>query len=256
MDRQQIDRWTFVLMLSLLGSVFTWQLTKDRVSTPHATLNETMPHRKIRVVPAANSLYSKEEMLYFQDIAFGSEHKLITAQVRKWTKNINIRVEGQPTEEDLLTLETTIGLLNSLQGQVELSIGYFDTSLVVNFAPKSAFHELHSQYKRSDPGFFWVSWIDDVIYRGTILIDSTSEQSIRNSLLREELTQSLGLMNMSDSYADSIFNDSNIRPDQELSDMDRLMVTILYRDDILPGMTEYEAMALISQITTSKEKRP
>ena len=86
-------------------------------------------------------------------------------------------------------------------------------------------------------GFFW-GWWDNTgaIYKGKVLIaaDGISQQE-RSHLIREELTQSLGIMNDSYRYKDSIFY-------QEWTDtidyapIDRTIISLLYDSRLKPGM--------------------
>ena len=252
----QLDKWIFVIALSVLGAAMVWQLIGQDSTAPvdPPTVQSVYPPpesvREFTALPGG--LYSSEELTYFSEIAFGAEHRDVSRVIRKWRGELNIRVEGDPTAEDLRQLEATVDLLNQLQREVVLSIGYFETSLVIHFAPEREFKKLDSRYADENPGFFWVGWVEDELYLGTILVDSENvSQAERNALITEELTQSLGLMNDSNRYADSLFNDETIVPDKQLSALDETLVTMLYRPELLPGMAMDEAMEILRNV-----KRP
>jgi len=64
----------------------------------------------------------------------------------------------------------------------------------------------------------------------------------RSYLIREELTQSLGLMKDSYDYPRSIFF-QRFTATTEFTDLDRNLISILYREDITHGMTRDEAFS-------------
>ncbi len=77
---------------------------------------------------------------------------------------------------------------------------------------------------------------------------------MRNHLLREELTQSLGLMNDSPRFPHSIFyggqsNDTTYLP------IDRQLLAMLYQDDIRPKMTLSDTAAIFDGKFSEEEKR-
>lgn len=249
------EQLLFVAGLALVSAIFAWQVLDDRRPTvpqypPEATKQVTT--RK-SYSPVDGGLYSADELGYFQEVAFGSEHVHISPVIRKWTEDINVRIEGEPTGEDLLTLKRAIDLLNQLQDEITLKIDYFQTSIVISFQPESTFVNAHAKYQSVNPGFFWVRWIEEEIYSGTVLIDSEDTQAHRNAMIAEELTQALGLMNHSSRYPDSIFNDAQIVANQTLSLMDKKMVTMLYRPELKPGMSVDEALTVLSELRHPEE---
>lgn len=251
------EKWLFLAALSLLGATFTWQLVGDRQQVDSdLPAHETTIERQV-YWPAEDGLFKKDELNYFREIAFGSEHQQLSETIRKWVSDINIRIEGNPTGEDLQAVKNTIDLLNKLQNQVHLSVGYFESSVIIHFLPEKRFQKLSAKYVSGNPGFFQVGWIEDEIYRGAILIDSagTSQQE-RNALITEELTQTLGLMNVSNTYADSIFNDNEIIPGLGLSPLDATLVTMLYRPELQAGMSVEEAMAVLSNLRSEPLSEP
>ncbi|MBT4492196.1 MAG: DUF2927 domain-containing protein [Gammaproteobacteria bacterium] len=257
-ERTQSEQWLFVAALSVLGATFVWQMLGDPESPPPPPPTPVVPETIIEpkvYLATPGGLYSTDELNYFREVAFGSEHESITEKIRKWTSDVNIRIEGDPSAEDLVAVKSIAEQINSLQDQVHLSIGYFDTSLVIQFAPQSRFEQLHTKYRRGNPGFFFVAWIEEEIYRGTILIDTEdTNQAVRNALITEELTQALGLMNTSNRYSNSIFNDDHILPELGLSDMDETMLKMLYRPAIIPGMDVTEAMEILRGIMPPQTK--
>ncbi len=123
------------------------------------------------------------------------------------------------------------------------------------FSPASNFAEIEPNYQPGNLGFFWLTWNNaGWIRHANILVDSTVPQKLRNHLLREELTQSLGLMNDSPRFRHSIFfggqsNDTAYLP------IDRQLIAMLYRPDIQPNMTASEVDAIFGEQYSAQEKR-
>ena len=70
----------------------------------------------------------------------------------------------------------------------------------------------------------------------------------RRHILREELTQVLGLINDSHRYPDSMFYEE--RSEQtRYADVDRALIEMLYRSEIRPGMRPEQVRAVLGDLT-------
>lgn len=186
------------------------------------------------------------EIDYLMTIAFGVEYGTSEARIRKWAEDVRIEVSGIPTAQDEKTLDAVIDELNALQDQVALQLVDDKPNVRIIFAPEAEFSSLEPNYKPTNYGFFWVNWKDNgEIYKARILVatDHVTQQE-RSHLIREELTQSLGLMRDSIKYPDSIFYAR--RTDvTEYSDLDRAVIKLLYRPDIEPNMSQIEVQEIL-----------
>jgi hypothetical protein len=126
----------------------------------------------------------------------------------------------------------------------------------IHFAPESRFASIEPQYVPTNYGFFWTNWnADGEIYWSRVLISTTNvTQQERAHLIREELTQSLGLMNDSYAYADSVFYQEWTDVTQ-YSPADRRVIDMLYSDLVSPGMTQAQASEALSQRYTAEAIR-
>lgn len=194
-----------------------------------------------------SSTYSSEEINYFLEVALGSEYGVGDFAVRKWTRDLKIEISGQPTPEDLQTVRKVIDDLNSLIGpRIRLEIVPSNGNVLVYFIPESEFYHYEPPGIVYFGGFFW-NWWDYAgeIYQGRVVIaaDRITQQQ-RSHLIREELTQVLGLMNDSVKYQNSIFYQQYSEV-QQYSALDRAVIKMLYNDNILPGMTDFEIQELL-----------
>lgn len=144
---------------------------------------------------------------YYQEIVKRTENGDIAFFPRRWAGNIRIQVYGDPNPEDLRELGRVVAELNELVAPFHLELTKADANLDLHFIPVNDFSKALPQYKSYNPGFHWVWWDDaGTIYQAVALISTTNlSQSARNHIIREELTQSLGFLNDSAKYPDSIF---------------------------------------------------
>ena len=192
--------------------------------------------------------FTQEEITYFTEIALGAEFGDEVPVIKKWTDNIRIKIDGAPTEEDLFTINNIVNNLSELISGIKIKIVEKDENLTITFSPESDFTEIDTNYVPTNYGFFWALWHDDnfVIYSASILVSSAEiTQQERSHLIREELTQSLGLMNDSDKYNDSIFY-QEWTDVTEFSETDRAVIKLLYLKKINPGMSKEQVLKILN----------
>lgn len=222
------------------------------------SVSESRRDDELTVAPVVGSdpnrfdAYSQEEVDFFMDIVMGTEFGGYSRVVRKWNSDIKVRVIGSPTSQDQATVRDVIRDLNELLDEadsdsIDIELLSASSSETANFEVYIVPYEQFQRYEPYAPngqlGFAWPRWgNNDEIYTSRIFITSTRvTQSERSHLIREEFTQSLGLMrDIEDSrYQDSIFyqwwTDTTA-----FADLDRSIISMLYRSDITPGMTTTE----------------
>ncbi|MDX2099217.1 MAG: DUF2927 domain-containing protein [Leptolyngbyaceae cyanobacterium bins.59] len=191
--------------------------------------------------------YTQEEQLeYFLEIALGGEFRFVSPQIRKWLEPVRIQVYGNPTPQDRQTLREVLCDLNGVTGEVQLSLVEDKPNVRLYFVPESDFARYEPNYRPVNYGFFWVQWDDrHRITQAKILISTEGiNQQERSHLIREEITQSLGLMQ--DSYRDqrSIFYQPWTTT-TEYADIDWALIELLYYPQVLPGMTRSQLLQIL-----------
>lgn len=200
-------------------------------------------------------VYSENEIEYFTEIALGAEFGDAVPVIKKWSNDIRIKINGEPTTDDLQTIDDIANDLNDLISGIKVKVVNNNENVSINFSPESDFASIDSNYVPTNYGFFWALWHDDnyVIYNASILISSAEiTQSERSHLIREELTQSLGLMNDSNKYEDSIFYQEWTNIDN-YSDADKAVIALLYNKKILPGMTKVAVLKIIEDFNKNEK---
>ena len=177
---------------------------------------------------------------YFEHIAFGGEFSRDRSLqvVRKWTTDIRLAVAGTPTQQDLETLERVVMELNEIVTPLRIRFDGTNPNATMHFIPTDRFRQQEPNYIEGNRGFFFVWWNRDrEIDRSRILIATDGISQVeRSHLIREELTQSLGLMNDSWDDPNSTFYQGWTRT-QNFTDRDRAIIRLLYDHRVRPGMT-------------------
>lgn len=203
--------------------------------------NKTIP------IQESSLKYTDAEIEYFNEIALGTEYGNAPGVIKKWDTDIRIKVNGRPNEKDIQTLNRVISDLNSIIGdKINISIVNDNENININFVPLSKFSICDAV--PGNLGYFNTKWRNNVIYEASICIatDKLPYQEERSHMIREELTQSLGLMRDSNKYRDSIFY-QGYSATQEYSQIDIKMIQILYSDEIKPGMGKKEVELILKK---------
>lgn len=105
------------------------------------------------------------------------------------------------------------------------------------FVPQADFNRYDPNYVDGNDGFVWVYWnsAGEITGARILIASDRVDQEARSHLIWEELTQSLGLLNDSCAFADSIFYQEWSQV-TGLSPMDRTLVTMLYAEEVRPNM--------------------
>jgi hypothetical protein len=192
---------------------------------------------------------SSSEAGYFKEIAFGSEFGDENEQrIHKWNQVVKVRVFGEPTEKDRAHLAAYVAHLNTLvDSEISIQIVTDNSyNVAMHFTPKSNFQSVIPTIRTNVNGYVSVKSRGNVIFSGTIVVDTGLSDSHRAHVILEEFTQSLGLLNDSYMYKDSIFYQgyNNVNA---LSVLDEDVVALLYTPGIKSGMTleEFNRKAVI-----------
>ncbi|MGJ3246378.1 MAG: DUF2927 domain-containing protein [Elainellaceae cyanobacterium] len=202
---------------------------------------------------AQQGAFTAAEIDYFLEVALGTEFGGGSQRIRKWEDDVRIRVNGSPTADDRNTLNAVVSELNDLiDGTVDLQIVDSNPNVEIYFVPESEFRRYEPNYVPVNMGFAWVGWSNDVINRSRILITTVGvTQQERSHLIREELTQAMGLMRDSYRYRDSIFFQGWTHT-TAYSAIDQSLIRMLYQAEIRPGMSRDQTAQAIARINSGQ----
>ena len=217
---------------------------------------ETEPVETEPPAPEHSALYIpgvpvEDVILYFNEVCLDSEYVVSgdPSLVQKWDAPIRYTLEGSYTEADLATLSAFTDWLNAMEGFPGISETQDTTlrSLRICFCTEEELiGHLGDNFYNTDGGVtFWYS--NNVIYEAIICIRTDLDQTLRNSVILEELYNGLGPVQDTLLRPDSLIAQAYGQP-QWLTPMDELILKLLYHPDIRPGMNAQECAQVIGQL--------
>ncbi|WP_299125365.1 DUF2927 domain-containing protein [uncultured Tenacibaculum sp.] len=204
------------------------------------------------------SEFSQHEMNvieYFKEVALGFEFGNASKITRKWNSDINIFIGGEKNNELINELEKIITEIN------ELATDGFKINIVNNSSLSNyyIFFGSGKDYAQLYPGqvdlvdsnwglfsIFWNS--QNQLMLGHMYVDIYRANLVEQKhLLREELTQSLGLARDSKKYPESIFQ-SEWTTTNKYSLIDSDLIRLLYHPNMSAGLTETQVDEVLKEI--------
>lgn len=181
--------------------------------------------------PKENKVRTQEVLDYYDEVVMNSEFDGSRSSAFKWDTDMKIYVEGQPTSELLSELSRIVSELNNIIDPVDIEVvsDRDNANYFVFFGSPDGFANAHPDINRSrlidNWGLFQVSKNEGKMYVDVYRADLDEQKH----LLREELTQSLGLLNDSNKYPESIFY-QKWTSTTEYANIDRELIDMLYNN--------------------------
>ena len=169
-------------------------------------------------------------------ISIGAEYGDARAAVARWRRDVTVGVAGDARPEDRATLAAVVAELGTLIAPTRIRLVEGDADMLVQFAPVDEFSQLNPNYQPDNYGFFWMHWDGAGITDADVLISTTGlTRAETDHLIREEVTQALGMANDLGDEADSIFY-APWTDTQAYSPSDTRVIRALYCADVRHGM--------------------
>ena len=197
---------------------------------------------------AQHAAFSPENAAaYFEEIAFASEYGGDCGAIRKWTRRASLHAQGNCTVEDMAALHRAMQGINAVDGFPGISLTNGLADIEVYFVPLDEMGRYVPGYVQDNWGFFETTSDAAGISGARIAIASdVTSQTERNHLIFEELLQSVGLMQDSSRYEDSIFY-GGWTTVQQPSALDWELLRLLYLPQVAHGMAQRDAMTVAWQ---------
>lgn len=170
-------------------------------------------------------------------VALGREYGSGDAVVTMWDKtDVTVRIHGGD-KKSLACLDTVLEDFNALTATTDLTVTTGEPDIELHFAPVSKFRSIEPEYVDGNDGFFYFYWSDEyALTRATVLIRSTGiADRDRCHLIREEMTQVMGLAKDTDKYPESVFHSEWGPNPITYSALDREIIRLLYSGAVHPG---------------------
>lgn len=195
----------------------------------------------------------EDVILYFNEVCLDAEYVDggTPELAQKWVTPITYYVDGDPTDEDLRVLNDLVAQLNSIDhfpGMVPAENPY-SAVLPIHFCTKQEMNDMMSfsaQENLDGAVTFWYNSAQEIT-NATICVRTDLDQQLRNSVIAEEIYNGLGPIQDTVLREDSIIYQygSDI---QTLSEMDLLILKLLYHPQIKCGMTAPQCESVIRQL--------
>jgi hypothetical protein len=155
--------------------------------------------------------YSDESVKYFNSVATKSEFSSGKFQPHRWRKDMKIYVKGDKPDYLMNELTKIVGELNDIINPINIKVvnDEDESNFVIFFGGQSGYNKICSPSIGLTEHNYGLFVVDGgvSIGGGSMYVDTerSSTISAKKHLLREELTQSLGLFNDTYDYPNSIF---------------------------------------------------
>lgn len=215
---------------------------------PETTVPVTEPEHSEFYIPG---LSVEDVIFYFNEVVLDAEYVDSGSPdlVQKWTEPILYYVGGEPTEEDMAVLEGLCEWLNSVEGFPGIrQVKSYEANLDIYFSctQEDMVERLGEVFEWSDGGVTY--WYDNnEIYYAIICYADDMDQHLRNSVIQEEIYNGLGPVQDTGVREDSLIYSGYSEP-QEMTEIDELILKLLYHPDIRCGMSAEECEAVIRQL--------
>ena len=224
--------------------------------TEPATEAPTAPPTEAPTLPPHSELYIpdvtvEDVILYFNEVCLDAEfcNSGDPSVLQKWDEPILYRIDGKPTEEDLQTLTGFCQWLNTVEGfpGIRETAESESANLRIHFCNQDEMIGLMGDnFQGMDGGVtFWYQ--KDKIYDAIICYRTDLDQHLRNSVILEEIYNGLGPIQDTTLRPDSIIYAEFTQP-QELTEIDELILKLLYHPLMECGMDAAECEAIIRQL--------
>ena len=231
-------------------------------ATEPSTLQVTVPAQtelpvtEVPTQPPHSDLYIpglsvEDVILYFEEVCLDAE--IINSGnprvLQKWVTPIAYTLHGDYTDEDLQVLASFAEWLNSLDGFPGIQEAGSDetANLRIHFCSLEGMVTIMGEQFSGMDGAVTFWYMDDEIYDATICYRTDLDQYLRNSVILEELYNGLGPIQDSTLRPDSVIAAEFSLP-QALTDIDKLILQLLYHPQMQCGMDTEACESVIRQL--------
>ena len=223
-------------------------LATEETAAPIETTVETEPSHSELFIP----FVTPEEMVtYFNEVCLDAEfvNSGNASVLQRWENPIYYQIYGDPTDLDLQILNNMCQWLNTIDGFpgiYETAETWQENYSIYFCTQAELIDRMGDEYYGVDGAFtFWYN--DNIIYDCTVCIRTDLDQEVRNSVILEELYNSLGPAQDTNLRQESIIYAGYSIP-QALHPIDEVILKLLYHPDLLIGMDARDCEPIIHSL--------
>lgn len=232
------------ILKSLLGLIVCWAINSCSVDTPFNGILHQPDHHLLRNYGPKADRYVRQHLIdLLIEVALGAEYGSDIKLLKKWTTPMRLYVESDLSPELQATLFDVINEINVLCTDgfyIEQTTDSLSSNTYLYAGPALDFAKRFTQLTplvENHNGLIHVAYNDAYeITRAVIYVDTQHTLLVEQKhVLREELTQGMGLLNDLKYYPESIFYEAQSRGDS-FSTFDKELIRLLYHPAFYPGM--------------------
>ncbi len=194
----------------------------------------------------------EDVILYFNEVCLDAEfvNSGNPNLLQKWDAPIYYILHGDSTPEDLAVLEGFMERLNAIEGFpgfIPAEEAYLSDMEIYFCSEQELLDRLGDNFYGTDGGVtFWYDG-NNAIFEAIVCYRTDIDQTVRNSVILEEIYNGLGPVQDTDLRPDSIVYSGYSEP-QEPTEIDMLILKLLYHPMMKCGMRAEECEAVIRQL--------
>lgn len=192
---------------------------------------------------------------YFEEVVLRTEYSTgdgNSSLVQKWEMPIHYRIYGEPSEQDLAILENLFERLNAIHGFPGIGPAAEERveNLSIYFAQPKEFNEIFSDFLQGEDAVgaarYWYYTDSNDMYEAKVGYRMDLDQSIRNSVLPEEIVNVLGVTDTVKREDSVVYQYSNFNT--ELTDVDWMILKLLYHPDMPCGADAQTCRSVLAEL--------
>ena len=176
--------------------------------------------------------YSQETVEYFDEVAMGTEDGRRYDHITRYTTDVKIFMEGHQPQYIVDELNSIVSELNGIINTVDVQVtnSKSDANMVISIGSLDKIKNEYPVFKNTIYQNANAGFSIGMNY-SNVFLNTNNIRSVQHAkhVLREELTQAMGLMNDSYKYPESVFY-QGVSEVTEYAPIDRELIDILYNN--------------------------
>lgn len=236
-------RLLVISLIIIAVIVIGWHVTKSSICRASLTSEQ---------VNYLHNNYSKEELSYFSEVAFGNDLGTLSPTIHKWNKKIvNVSIVTSYTKKEYQEVNKVLNDLNSISQYTKFVLGAQAPDLSIYFVPRQDIKKLFHGHSGDANGTFGFSttMCGEITSAKVAVVNNLSFSGWEEAVIREEITQSIGLPVDTDKYTKSVFSSNKQIIINDVSEntynlfateylpIDKKVISILYNSGLQINIT-------------------
>ena len=176
--------------------------------------------------------YSQETVEYFDEVAMGTEDGRRYDHITRYTTDVKIYMEGHQPQYIVDELNSIVSELNGIINTVDVQVtnSKSDANMVISIGSLDKIKNEYPVFKNTIYQNANAGFSIGMNY-SNVFLNTNNIRSVQHAkhVLREELTQAMGLTNDSYKYPESVFYEG-VSEVTEYAPIDRELIDILYNN--------------------------